>query len=110
MVTVDIGSEIPGEQFLPRLISIPSGGKKSFNSSARVSILHNPSATPFSPRPNKLRLRVNFLGETKPCPLLNDGHAGLQSALVSHWGGGAYAEVLEGGAVAVGDSVTWDEP
>src|SRR6185369_4361405 len=31
-VTVDIGSEIPGEEFLPRLISIPSGGRRSFKS------------------------------------------------------------------------------
>jgi len=72
MVTIDIGSEIPGANFLPRLISIPSGGKKSFHSSARVSILHGSSSTPFSPRPNKLRLRVNFLGETKPFEKLID--------------------------------------
>jgi hypothetical protein len=72
MVTVDVGSEIPGANFLPRLISIPSGGKKSFHSSARVSILHGSSTTPFSPRPNKLRLRVNFLGETKPFEKLID--------------------------------------
>src|SRR5262249_9563421 len=63
-VTVDIGSEIPGEQFLPRLISIPSGGRKSFSGAAHVSILHNPSATPFAPRPSALRVRVNFLGNT----------------------------------------------
>lgn len=72
MVTIDIGSEIPGAQFLPRLISIPSGGKKSFHGSARVSILHGSSTTPFSPRPNKLRLRVNFLGETKAFESLID--------------------------------------
>src|SRR5689334_1098094 len=51
-VTVDIGSEIPGQQYLPRLIAIPSGGKKSFNASAHVTILQNPSATPFAPRPS----------------------------------------------------------
>ncbi len=71
-VTIDIGSEIPGEQFLPRLISIPSGGKKSFNSSAHVSIMQNPSTTPFAPRPNALRLRINFLSETKPFEKLID--------------------------------------
>jgi hypothetical protein len=27
--------------------------------------MQNPSATPFAPRPNALRLRVNFLGDTK---------------------------------------------
>ena len=71
-VTVDIGSEIPGEEFLPRLVSVPSGGKKSFNGSAHVSILHNPNATPFAPRPNGLRIRVNFLGDTKPFEKLID--------------------------------------
>jgi hypothetical protein len=69
---VDIGSEIPGEEFLPRLISIPSGGKKSFSAAAHVSILQNPNATPFVPRPNALRLRVNFLGDPKPFAQLID--------------------------------------
>jgi len=72
MVTVDIGSEIPGEEFLPRLIAIPAGGKKSFSASAHVSIMQNPSATPFVPRPNALRLRVNFLGDPKPFAQLID--------------------------------------
>jgi hypothetical protein len=71
-VTVDIGSEIPGAQFLPRLISIPSGGRKSFTAAAHVAILHNPNATPFAPRPSALRLRVNFLGDTKPFMKLID--------------------------------------
>ena len=91
MVTVDIGSEIPGEQFLPRLISIPSGGKKSFNGAAHVSILHNPTATPFTPRPNALRLRVNFLGDPKPFEKLIDiperavHDPQLASALFTKW-------------------------
>jgi len=71
-VTVDIGSEIPGEQFLPRLISIPSGAKKSYTAAAHVAILQNPNATPFAPRPSALRLRVNFLGDTKPFSKLID--------------------------------------
>ena len=71
-VTVDIGSEIPGQQFLPRLISIPSGGKKSFTAAAHVAILHNPNSTPFAPRPSALRLRVNFLGDTQPFVKLID--------------------------------------
>ena len=71
-VTVDIGSEIPGEQYLPRLISIPSGGKKSFSAAAHVSIMQNPSATPFAPRPNALRLRVNFLDDPQPFAKLID--------------------------------------
>src|SRR5437762_1139776 len=72
MVTIDIGSEIPGEQFLPRLVSISSGSKKSFHTSAHVSIMHNPAATVYQPRPNALRLRVNFLGDAKPFEKLID--------------------------------------
>ena len=71
-VTVDIGSEIPGEEFLPRLIAIPSGGKKSFSAAAHVNIMQNPSATPFAPRPNALRLRVNFLDDPQPFAQLID--------------------------------------
>lgn len=71
-VTVDIGSEIPGEEFLPRLISIPSGGKKSFSGSVHVAIMTNPAATPFVPRPNALKIRVNFLGDPKPFTKLID--------------------------------------
>lgn len=72
MVTVDVGSEIPGEQFLPRLIAIPSGAKKSFKGAAHVSIISNPTTTPFVARPNKLRIRVNFLGDPKPFEKLVD--------------------------------------
>src|SRR5438067_9243606 len=37
-VTVDVGSEIPGEELLPRLISIPSGERRSFNTGAHINI------------------------------------------------------------------------
>jgi hypothetical protein len=90
-VTVDIGSEIPGEQFLPRLISIPSGGKKSFNGSAHVAIMQNPNSTPFVPRPNALKIRVNFLGDPKPFAKLIDipeksvHDPALATALFSKW-------------------------
>ncbi len=90
-VTVDIGSEIPGEQFLPRLISIPSGGKKSFSAAAHVAILLNPNATPFAPRPSALRLRVNFLGESGPFTKLIDipekavHDPALASAIFTTW-------------------------
>jgi len=53
----------------------------------------------------KLRIR----GETRPCTLLNDAHAGLKEALDADWGGGAYAEVVEGGEIRRGDEVAWDE-
>ena len=63
-VTVNIGTEIPGEQFLPRLIPIQSGEKKSFSTGVHVAIAVKPTS-PWQPRPNALRLKINFLGDTK---------------------------------------------
>ena len=34
---------------------------------------------------------------------------GLRAAMYPEWGGGAFGEVLDGGRVAVGDPVTWEE-
>jgi len=52
------------------------------------------------------RLRIG--GETRPCELMEEAAAGLQAAMREHWGGGAFAEVLEGGQIAVGDSVRFE--
>ena len=64
-VTISIGAEIPGEQFLPRLIPIRPGERKSFSTAAHVVIVAN-TASPWIPRPNALRLKINFLGDPKP--------------------------------------------
>ena len=64
-VTIDIGSEIPGEEFLPRLVSIPSGARRSFSAGARINILVS-LQSPWTPRPRALQLRVNFQGEAGP--------------------------------------------
>ena len=37
-VTVTLGSEVPGEQFLPRLVLIKPGEQKTFSSRAHVSL------------------------------------------------------------------------
>jgi len=71
MVTVNIGSEIPGEEFLPRLISIPSGDRRSFHAGARINI-QMPLNAPSSPKPRGLQLRVNFLGDSGPFVKLID--------------------------------------
>jgi MOSC domain-containing protein YiiM len=58
-------------------------------------------------RVGECRLRV--YGETKPCWQMEEAQPGLQAALRPQWRGGAFAEVLDDGAIAVGDGVEWVE-
>lgn len=51
------------------------------------------------------RLKIN--GETRPCEQMEEAHAGLESLMRERWGGGVFAEVLEGGEICVGDEVEW---
>jgi len=53
--------------------------------------------------------RLRIQGETRPCGLMDEAHPGLRDALAPDWGGGAYAEVLEGGDLAPGARVVWEE-
>ncbi len=68
-VTIDIGSEIPGEEFLPRLISIPSGERRTFNAGAQINVRMSANS-PWTPKPHALQLRVNFLGDPAPFAML----------------------------------------
>jgi len=52
------------------------------------------------------RLKIN--GERMPCERMEDAHAGLQALMRERWGGGAFAEILEGGDIHVGDRVEWE--
>ena len=54
------------------------------------------------------RLLIN--GETRPCEQMEEAHAGLQEVMRERWGGGAFAEVVEGGEIRVGDAAEWDLP
>jgi len=45
-------------------------------------------------------------GETRPCALMDKLHDGLRNALVPDWRGGVFGQVLTGGTIQVGDSVT----
>ena len=57
-------------------------------------------------RVGPVRLKIN--GETRPCEQMEAAHAGLQSAMQEHWGGGAFAEVLDDGPISIGDDVGWE--
>jgi len=73
IVTINLGSEVPGKELLPRLISIPPGGKKSFSTAAHVNIIVGDSApTPLTRYPNALQIKLNFLSDTKPFEQLID--------------------------------------
>jgi hypothetical protein len=70
-VTIDIGSEIPGEELLPRLIAIPSGERRTFNTGAHINV-RMAMNSPWTPKPRALQLRVNFLGDPAPFAMLVD--------------------------------------
>jgi MOSC domain-containing protein YiiM len=52
--------------------------------------------------------RVRIKGETRPCEIMDEAHPGLMEELKRDWGGGAYGEILDGGAIRVGDAVSWE--
>jgi len=66
-VTVSLGAEVPGHELVPRLIAIKPGEKKTFNTAAHINILAGEGSTMFRGRfPNKLQIKLNFLGDARP--------------------------------------------
>lgn len=52
--------------------------------------------------------RIRIFGETRPCRQMDEACAGLRAALDPAWSGGAFGEVVSGGAIEVGGPVEWD--
>lgn len=46
---------------------------------------------------------VRILGETRPCEQMEEAQAGLRKALSPNWRAGVFGEIVEGGAIRIGD-------
>lgn len=53
--------------------------------------------------------RLLIRGETKPCERMDEALPGLRAQMEPAWGGGAFAQVVEGGSIASGVPVYFED-
>ena len=54
-------------------------------------------------------VRIRIYGETRPCYQMDEVVPGLRKAMSIPWGGGAFGEVLDDGAITIGDDAEWEQ-
>lgn len=55
-------------------------------------------------------VRVQIVGETRPCGRMDEAQQGLRRAMADPWNGGAYGILLDDGAICLGDPVALAPP
>lgn len=53
---------------------------------------------------------LEIAGETRPCERMEEAAPGLRDAMRANWGGGAFAMIVKGGTINVGDVVEFYDP
>ena len=55
-------------------------------------------------------IRIEIVGETRPCERMDQAHPGLRRVMARPWNGGAYGIILDHGVIRVGDDARLEDP